>query len=406
MDTDIKVLLVEDSLSDAQLVEAVVSSSNLGRPQMFHARRFGEALIMLAQQRYDLVLLDLHLPDGEGLDLIRQLKQRVPETPVVVLTGLQDETVAVAAILEGAQDYVTKSDTFSPTRLSQLGPTDAGNLLVRRIQYAIKRAELTKSLEAEQARYALANRGTDEGIWDWDLKTDRIYFASRWQSLLGIDGNPTSSSLSEWVSQIHPHDRDRFERTLQDYFDQHQQQFYCEYRIQHADGHYIWVLTRGKALWDQFNIAYRMVGSQSDITARKHEEAAAYQRKELVLTVLQTVGAGLLSMQAMLHVYEDRYEEAEPLLKGTLEMRKALLGHEHLDVAASLYNLASLYDNQFRFQEAETLFKQSLAIFQKALGAEHPHAQHVNVKVAMICRLNQTIGLFSDYGDEGVNSEE
>ena len=396
MDTDIKVLLVEDSLSDAQIVKAVVSSSDLYRPKLSHAKRFREALVMLAQQTYDLVLLDLHLPDGEGLDLIRQLKQHVPGIPVVVLTGLQDEAVAAAAILEGAQDYVTKSDTFSQVRLSQMGPTDVGNLLVRRIQYAIKRAELAKSLEAEQARYALTNKATDEGIWDWDLKNNQVYFSSRWQSLLGAGSTPPSSTLDEWIARIHPQDCDRFWQALQDSLTQHQEQFYCEYRIQHADGHYVWILTRGKALRDPCGIAYRMVGSQFDITARKAEEASAAQRKEAALSVLPTVAAGLLSMQAMLHVYEDRYDDAETLLQGVLAMRKTLLGNDHLDVAASLYNLATLYDNQFQFGEAETLFKESLAIFQEKLGVEHPHTQRVEAKVAMICRLNQTIRLLKE----------
>ena len=396
MGTDIKVLLVEDSLSDAQLVEAVVRSSNLDRPKLSHAKRFREALVMLAQQNYDLVLLDLHLPDGEGLDLIRQLKQHVPGTPIVVLTGLQDEAVAVAAILEGAQDYVAKSDTFSPVRLSQMGPTDVGNLLVRRIQYAIKRAELAKSLETEEARYALTSKVTDEGIWDWDLKNNQIYFSSRWQSLIGASSSSLSSTLDEWVVRIHPQDRDRFERSLQDHLTQHQEQFYCEYRIQHAEGHYVWVLTRGKALRDHRGVAYRMIGSQFDITLRKAEEAAASQRKETALSVLPTIAAGLLSMQAMLHIHEDRCDDAELLLQGVLAMRRTCLGSDHLDVAASLYNLASLYDNQFQFSEAETLFKESLAIFQEKLGVEHPHTQRVEAKVTMICRLNQTMQLLKE----------
>ncbi len=399
MDTGLEVLLIEDSCADAEIVETIISLSDMRKPTLSHATRFGEALMMLAQQSYDLILLDLHLPDGEGLDLIKQLKQQVPETPIAVITGLQDEAVAVSAILEGAQDYFTKSDTFSPSQLSQLGPAQVGNLLVRRIQCAVKRAALTKKLEPKLDQYALNGEEPDEGIWDWDLKNNRIYFSSRWQSLLCVHNTPLGSDFSEWTARIHFEDRDRFERSLQTYLDhrqhQHQHQFYCEYRIQHVEGHYIWVLAKGNAMWDQFGVAYRMVGSQTDITARKSAETAAYQRQELASTVLYTVGAGLLSTQAMLHMHEDRYEEAEPLLEGTLVMRKSLLGSGHLEVATNLYNLASLYDNQFRFQEAEALFRESLAIFKKVLGSDHPHTHRVNVKVTMICRLNQTIGLFN-----------
>ena len=288
------------------MIEAIISSSDLGKPSLSYASLFEEALRMLAQESYDLILLDLHLPDGEGLDLIRQLKQQVPETPVVVLTGIEDETVAVAAILEGAQDCLTKSDALSPSRQSRPGAANAGNLLVHRIEHAIKSARLTKSLEIEQAQHALAKAEDDGDIWDWDLKNNRIYLSPRWQSLLGLYGTPLSIPAEEWIARIHLEDRDRFEQTLQDYLEHRQQQIYCEYRIQHVEGHYIWVLTKGKALWDQFGKAYRIVGSQSDISTRRDEAAAIYTREELASVTLYAVGAGLLSMQAMLFVYGGR----------------------------------------------------------------------------------------------------
>lgn len=406
MVTDIKVLLIEDSFQDAQLIEAIIGSSDLGKPNLSYASLFEEALTMLARESYDLILLDLHLPDGEGLDFIRQLRQQDPETPVLVLTGIEDETVAVASILEGAQDYLIKSDALSPSRLSRLGATNAGNLLVCRIQHAIKSVRLTKSLEIEQARHALTNAEENEDIWAWDLQNNRIYLSPRWQSLLGLCGTPLSIPVEEWIARIHLKDRDRFERTLQDYLEHQQQQIYCEYRIQHAEGHYIWVLTTGKAFLDRFGKAYRIVGSQSDISARKEGTAAIYRSKDLASVTLYAVGAGLLSMQAMLFVNEERYDEAEPLLQGTLEMSKALLGNEHLDVAASLYNLASLYDNQFRFQEAEVLFKESLTIFRKVLGSNHPHTQRIEVRVTMICRLNQTIESLRQEPNTEPNREE
>jgi len=391
MNTNIQVLLIEDSFSDAQMIEAIVSSSDIGKPKLHHAERFGAALKMLTEKTYDLVLLDLHLPDGEGVGLITQLKQLAPEIPVVVLTGFKGEATAVAALQRGAQDYVLKSDTFSPVRLAQLGHTDVGNGLVRKIQYAIKRAELTKQIEADKARYDLANRGTDDGIWDWDLKNDCVYLSPRWKSLIGMYSSVISDNLSEWFSRIHPEDQDRFHQTLQDYLSHRCQQFYCEYRIEHDDGRYLWVLAKGKALWDEDGIAYRIVGSQTDITSRKQQEQEAYQKREIAQTVLHTVGAGLLSMYAMLHISEGRYEEAESWLKGTLAIQKSLLGNHHPDIAISLYNLASLYDNQFRFKEAEILFQESLVIFENTLGAEHPHTQSVKVKIAMICRLNQAM---------------
>ncbi|MEM7063436.1 MAG: response regulator [Cyanobacteria bacterium P01_B01_bin.77] len=134
-------LLVEDSYSDAQLVKTVVSSSNSDTPTLHHVGRFDEALTILEKTTFDIVLLDLHLPDGEGLHLIKRLKQQAPQMPIVVLTSLQDQTVAEAALREGVQDYVVKSETFSPLRLSKMGYVDVGNMLIKQLKYAIKRAK-------------------------------------------------------------------------------------------------------------------------------------------------------------------------------------------------------------------------------------------------------------------------
>ncbi|MEL6554949.1 MAG: tetratricopeptide repeat protein [Cyanobacteria bacterium J06621_11] len=395
MHTDIDVLLVEDNFSDAQMVEAIVGSSNLERPKLHHVGRFKEALVMLRKKDYDLVLLDLHLPDGQGIDLIKQLRQQTPKVPVVVITGVQDEEIAAAALREGAQDYVIKSDTFSPARLSRMGHTDLGNWLVRRIRHAIKRAELSTKVEEQNS--SMPVRSVDQGTWEWDLAENLVYFSPRWQSMMGTQNQPIGNNPNDWLSRIHPEDRSRFDQTLQQYLDQQTSQFYCEHRIQHADRDYIWVLTKGVAVWNKTNVAFQIRGSQTDITVRKAQEQVSYQKREFAQTVLHSVGAGLLAVQATLHIQAGRYEEAEPFLQNALALRKSLLGKDHPDVAISLYNLAALYDNQFRFKEAESLFKQSLSLFKKTLGVEHPQTQQVQIKVNMICRLNQAMKVIKNH---------
>ncbi len=354
---------------------------------------------MLQENCYDVVLLDLHLPDGEGISLIKRIKQQVPETPVVVLTGVKDDTLAVEALREGAQDYVLKSDTFSPTRLLQLGHTDLGNWLVRRIQYAVKRAELARQLnrqpKIDSTHRALASQC--KSVWDWNIESDSLYFSSYWRSALGIEKLSEEGSMKDgfkqWLLLIHPEDQARFSRVLRDYLSGQQQQFYCEYRIRQTDGEYIWVMIKGEALWNSQGVAYRMAGSQIDISDRREEEAAAHKKRELISTTLHAVGAGLLSIQANLFTQEGDYEAAEPLLESALALRRSLLGPVHPDVGANLYNLAALYDNQFRFVEAESLFKEALAVFEETLGPDSLQTQRVRTKVKMICRLNQAIKL-------------
>ncbi|ESA35612.1 pas domain s-box diguanylate cyclase domain-containing protein [Leptolyngbya sp. Heron Island J] len=297
MATGIDALLIEDNLSDAQLFQELLSSSELIETTLHHAERFNEAInaIEANHNSFDVVLLDLCLPDGQGVELVKQIKTLVPKVPVVVLTGIQDQNVAIAALQEGAQDYLVKSDTFSPERLQRLGYVDVGNLLAKTIQYAIERTELTKKLEISEERYALAVQGANDGIWDWDLKANTICYSHRWQAMLGLDQSDISSSPEEWFSRIHEEHRSAFERKLKEHLEFHCSHFKCEYRIRHDDGRYRWMLTRGMALWDEQGNPYRMAGSQTDITDRKQLEQSLYQEKELAQITLHSIGDAVIT---------------------------------------------------------------------------------------------------------------
>ncbi|MEO0349756.1 MAG: EAL domain-containing protein [Cyanobacteria bacterium P01_A01_bin.15] len=299
----IDALLVEDNLSDAQLFQELLTSSELIETTLYHAELFNEAITALeTHNNFDIVLLDLCLPDGQGVELVKQIKTIVPKVPVVVLTGIQDQNVAVAALQEGAQDYLIKSDTFSPERLQRLGYVDVGNLLAKSIQYAIERTELTKKLELSEERYALAVQGSNDGIWDWDLKIQQVCYSRRWQTMLGLEESNISSSPDEWLSRIHREDRSLFERRFQEHINFHWSQFQCEYRILHQDGGYRWMLTRGMALWDEDGQAYRIAGSQTDITERKKLEQSLHKEKELAQITLHAIGDAVITTDEHGHI--------------------------------------------------------------------------------------------------------
>src|SRR5690348_1396490 len=100
----IDVLLVEDNRGDARFIREMLSEARATHFEVACADRLGAGLKLLAGGRFDVVLLDLSLPDSHGLDTFRELRAAAPTVPVVVLTGLDDETVALQAVQEGAQD--------------------------------------------------------------------------------------------------------------------------------------------------------------------------------------------------------------------------------------------------------------------------------------------------------------
>ena len=103
------------------------------------------------------MLLDFSLPDSVGLDSYWALRDRHPEVPVIILTSLDDDNLALRAVAEGAQDYLVKRQVDAP-------------LLARAIRYAIERHRSELALRESEQRYALAMQGANDGIWDWDLR--------------------------------------------------------------------------------------------------------------------------------------------------------------------------------------------------------------------------------------------
>jgi DNA-binding NtrC family response regulator len=104
----LQVLLVEDNAGDARLIREMFSNEGPGSFELTHCLRMREAEIQLADRGVDIVLLDMGLPDGHGLDTVRRAHAAAPDVPMIVLTGLDDEALAAEAMKEGAQDYLIK----------------------------------------------------------------------------------------------------------------------------------------------------------------------------------------------------------------------------------------------------------------------------------------------------------
>src|ERR1700732_3005319 len=104
----LQVLVVEDNAGDARLLREMFSKEKPGSFELTHLLRMSEALIHLAKGGVDIVLLDMGLPDGHGLDTVRRAHAAAPRVPLIVLTGLDDEVLADEAMKEGAQDYLIK----------------------------------------------------------------------------------------------------------------------------------------------------------------------------------------------------------------------------------------------------------------------------------------------------------
>ncbi len=129
----ISILLVEDSPDDVVLFKRMLGKANTVQFELTHCDKLSSALTLLSKGSFGIILLDLSLPDGKGLDTVVRTHAAVPNVPIVVMSGLGDEELAVRALHEGAQDYLVKGQVDS-------------NLLIRAMRYAIERKQAEDAL--------------------------------------------------------------------------------------------------------------------------------------------------------------------------------------------------------------------------------------------------------------------
>lgn len=135
-----------------------------------------------------------------------------------------------------------------------------------------KRKQAEAALRDSEQRYALVARAGNDGLWDWDLKTDEVFFSARWKAMLGAEEHEIRGSPDEWFRRVHPEDADRLKRDIQSHREGSGHHFENEHRIRHKDGTYRWMLCRGMAVFEASGEPCRILGSQTDISARKTAE--------------------------------------------------------------------------------------------------------------------------------------
>ena len=186
-----------------------------------------------------------------------------------VLVPLRRLTRQATKIAVGNFDSVIEVE--SQDEIGQL--CTAFNSMSEMIQNNIKEISNTnQALRLSEERWQLALNGSNDGIWDWDIKTGEIFFTSRVKQLFGYPEELHVWSLDEWWQDVHPNDYQVVQQLLQDHLAGKTDSYNVEYRFRCVDNQYKWVFMRGQAVWDESGIPIRIVGSISDITKRKEAD--------------------------------------------------------------------------------------------------------------------------------------
>ena len=258
----LRVLLVEDSEDDALLLLLQLKRSG---QQVEHVRvDTADAMRTALQQQWDVVISDFTMPRFSGEAALEIFREVGLVCPFIIVTGTIGEESAVALMKKGVSDFVLK------TNLPRLPGVVERELRESQLRREKRSAE--EALRISEERYKLAVLAANDGLWDWNIRDHYVYYSPRWKAMIGYGEDEIGSSPHEWYDRLHPDEREQFRARLITYFKRLTPHFELEHRVKIKDGSYRWMLTRGLALYDEKGRAYRMAGSQTDVTERKRAE--------------------------------------------------------------------------------------------------------------------------------------
>jgi PAS domain S-box-containing protein len=229
--------------------------------------------------KFDCVFLDYRLPDGDGLSLVQAVREAGLKVPLIVLTGQGDEQIAVDLMKAGASDYITKNK-LSPDSLSR----SLDNAL--RVYRAESQAfDASQKLKESEERYRLVLEGVNDGIWDWDLTKNEVYWNDRLLEIIGLARSQFGSTMDALYHRLHPEDKDGIVRAITAHLEQ-QIDYNVEFRLLHSSGAYRYCTSQGKAQRNSQGKALRMAGMISDISDRKQAEYALERERQQLKQII------------------------------------------------------------------------------------------------------------------------
>ena len=175
--------------------------------------------------------------------------------------------------------------------------TPSGYIVGNRVDIS-RLKQAMEALAEMELRWEMAVHGANDGIWDWNGQTGKIYFSERWKAMLGYPPEEIGDEVSEWSSRVHPDDYADSIAEMQRHL-RGETEFYArEQRVRCRDGSYKWILDRGQAIFDAHGRAVRMAGSTTDISERRAAEASIRDRTEQLNTIFSLSPDGFVAFDA------------------------------------------------------------------------------------------------------------
>lgn len=295
MENSYKILHLDDSPDDARLIEFYLKHKGVKFSINWVSckEQYEEAL---DNDEYDLIFCDYHMPDITSEEALNIRNRKKLLTPFILISGTISEEVAIRLIQFGGSDYIFKD------KLQRLP--------IAMSQAIAKRKLLEEKLKAEQElydsneRFQLAVKATADAIWDWNLHNNEMFLGENFETLFGYKVPDRKSTFSFWLRHIHPHDKERVIKSLEEAINSTDRVYWDEeYRYIRLNGSFATVVNKGLLIRNENKVAYRMVGAIRDITELTERNN---ELKQFSFIISHNLNAPLSNLFGLLNLMDDK----------------------------------------------------------------------------------------------------
>jgi diguanylate cyclase (GGDEF)-like protein/PAS domain S-box-containing protein len=256
---------------------------------------------IVEEQPFSLAFVDMRMPPGwDGLETVGHLWEVDPDLQIVICTAYSDHSrEEIVARTGQSHRLVILKKPFDNTEIAQLAcamtekwrasqlaaqkmsdleeeiahrTADIGDANAQLRSSITQLQTMSDALQASEERYALAARGANDGLWDWDLLADRVHYSARWLAIVGVAESQTSDTPDFWMSRIHTNDLPSVRNAIDRHLRGETESFESEHRLRLPGDDFVWVLCRGASVRDEAGKPCRFAGSLTDISRRKEME--------------------------------------------------------------------------------------------------------------------------------------